>query len=137
MCQCDRSNLPQFYGLSVIDDGTSSNVITLENQSTAIATVGQDPTNTFYLLNNTQTGSPCAITLTQGDLSLGETDKTVSITGNLLDPNKVCLDASSYRYIYERNNKVYIGNTTNVAVFSIDYSDNVIDKGSITANSTP
>lgn len=123
--------------LTINNTTTSSAVIALQNKGTAIATIGSDTTNTFYLLDSTQTGSPWAITLYQGQLSLGETGKTVAITGNLLVPSQVCLDSSCYRYIYETDEKVYIGNTKNGNVFSIDDSGNVITKGTVTASGTP
>lgn len=58
-------------------------------------------------------------------------DQNINVTG------KACLDSSCTRYVYESNSKVYIGNTTNGNVASIDDSGNLILKGTLTQSSTP
>lgn len=115
----------------------SNSGIQFSQNGSYTAYIGSLSDNAFFVADNTQSGVPWAITLINGKLSLGETGKTVSITGNLVSPTKTCLDTTCTRYIYEHNSKVYIGNTTNGDVFSIDDSGNVIAKGTVTASSTP
>lgn len=63
--------------------------------------------------------------------------KSIVSDGNTITNGKICFDKSCTRYIYEKKEKIIIGNKNNGDVASIDDNGNIIIKGRIIQNRTP
>lgn len=86
-----------------------------------------------YFQSNSKTGHVQTVGVNNGS------DGGMTFNGNISTTEKVCLDSSCNRYVYEdtTNSKVKIGNATNGDVASIDDSGNMILKGTLTQSTTP
>ncbi|GBQ07869.1 glycosyl hydrolase family 28-related protein [Saccharibacter floricola] len=107
-----------------------------ETGSDATPETGSNTGSDYYISRRSDTGTsldePLSISRHNGVVTMPDGVNTSSAT-----VTKLCLDPSCNRYVYEAQNKIYIGTAKGGNVASIDDNGNMTLKGQLIGNGTP